>query len=313
MRPLLLALLLAPPAVAADPWLRLPGDGPKAVLVAGDEEYRSEEALPQLAKILHQHHGFDCTVLFPINPADGTIDPYATGNIPGLEKVAGADLVVLALRFRGPPDDQLKPLVDYAEAGKPLVGLRTTTHALKLKPDSAFAKYTWDSKVPGFEGGFGRKFLGETWVSHHGKHGTEGTRGVVVPGQEKHPVLRGIGPGDVFGPSDVYTARPPADFTPLLLGQVTQTLAFDSPPAAGTKNDPMMPVAWVRGKTFTTTLGASQDLLYEGTRRLVVNGCLWALGREVPARANVELVGDYKPTAFKFKGHKPGVKPSDLQ
>jgi hypothetical protein len=309
---MLAALLLA--SAAADPWLHLPGPGPKVVLVSGDEEYRSEEALPQLARILNTHHGFDCTVLFAIDPATGTIDPYALNNLPGLSKLAAADLVVLSIRMRQLPDDDVKHLIDYAEAGKPLVALRTSTHPLALKKDSRYAKYSWTSKEPGFEGGFGRKFLGETWVAHHGKHKVEGTRGVPAPGQENHPLLRGIGPGEVFGPTDVYAANPPADFTRVLLGQVTQTLAFDSPPVAGKKNDPMQPVAWVRGKTVVTTLGASQDLAYAGTRRLVVNGCLWALGRDVPAGgANVDLVGEYKPTAFQFKGHKPGVKPEDLR
>ncbi len=313
MRSFVLALLLASPAVVADPWLHLPGSGPKVVLVSGDEEYRSEEALPQLAKILNTHHGFDCTVLFAIDPKTGTIDPYALDNLPGLDKLATADLVVLAIRMRQLKDADTKHLIDYAAAGKPLVALRTSTHPLALKPDSEYAKYTWTSKVPGFEGGFGRKFLGETWVAHHGQHGKEGTRGIVAAGQESNPLLRGIEPGRVFGPSDVYTARPPADFTPVLVGQVTKTLAFESEPVAGKKNDPMQPIAWTRGKTFVTTLGASQDLAYEGTRRLVVNGCLWAVGREVPAKANVELVGDYKPTAFKFNGHKPGVKPGELK
>ena len=309
----MLALALCLSFPAADPWLHLPGTGPKVVLLSGDEEYRSEEALPQLAKILNVRHGVDCTVLFAIDPKDGTINPNVSDNVPGLDKVATADLVVMAWRFRGPADDQLKPLIDYAEAGKPLVALRTSTHALKLKKDSAFAKYTWDSKVPGFEGGFGRTFLGETWVAHHGKHAVEGTRGIPAPGQESNPLLRGIEAGSVFGPSDVYTARPPADFTPVLVGQVTKTLDFASEPVAGKKNDPMQPIAWTRGKTFVTTLGASQDLAYEGTRRLVVNGCLWALGKQVPEKADVGLVGEYQPTAFKFNGHKPGVRPADLR
>src|SRR6266508_6811454 len=52
-----------------------PGQGKHIVFLAGDEEYRSEEGLPQLAKLLAMRHGFKCTVLFPINPADGTIAP----------------------------------------------------------------------------------------------------------------------------------------------------------------------------------------------------------------------------------------------
>ena len=65
-----------------------PGQGKHIVLVAGDEEYRSEEALPQLGKILATRHGFKCTVLFPIGD-DGTINPNAS-NIPGLEALESA-------------------------------------------------------------------------------------------------------------------------------------------------------------------------------------------------------------------------------
>ena len=71
-------------------WLEFKGtDGPGAgkhiVLVSGDEEYRSEEALPMMAKILSTHHGFDCTVLFAIDPETGEIDPEHQTNIPGLD------------------------------------------------------------------------------------------------------------------------------------------------------------------------------------------------------------------------------------
>jgi hypothetical protein len=86
-----------------------PGKGKHIVLVAGDEEYRSEEALPQLGKILAQHHGFKCTVLFPIGD-DGTIDPNAS-NIPGLEALDSADLLVIFTRFRDLPDEQMQHLV----------------------------------------------------------------------------------------------------------------------------------------------------------------------------------------------------------
>src|SRR5438045_9488570 len=71
------------------------GKGKHIVLVSGDEEYRSEEALPQLAKILATHHGFKCTVLFAIDPKDGTINPDKKDNIPGLEALKTADLMVI--------------------------------------------------------------------------------------------------------------------------------------------------------------------------------------------------------------------------
>src|SRR5436305_202265 len=100
-----------------------PGKGKHIVLVSGDEEYRSEETLPQLGKILAKHHGFKCTVLFAIDPKDGTINPNIS-NIPGLETLKSADLMVLFLRFRNLPNDQMQMLADYIESGKPIIGLR---------------------------------------------------------------------------------------------------------------------------------------------------------------------------------------------
>ena len=323
----LLALGFAPRLPAADPWFTVagtsgPGKGKHVVLVSGDEEYRSEEALPQLAKILAARHGFTCTVLFAIDPKDGTINPVVNNNIPGLDKLASADLMVIATRWRNLPDDQMKPVADYLRAGKPVVGLRTATHAFKLS-GGAYKRFSDGGHEKGWEGGFGRAVLGEKWVSHHGQHGKEGTRGVVAPGREGDPILRGIAPGSIFGTTDVYTAAPPADSTVLVLGEVTQTLQPDSPAVAGKKNSPMMPIAWTReyaaeangprGRVFTTTMGASQDLQWEGTRRLVVNGCLWAVGLDVPAATDVAIVGDYKPTPFKFGGHTKGVTPADLR
>src|SRR6266700_2099788 len=77
-----------------------PGKGKHIVFVSGDEEYRSEEGLPMLARILAVRHGFKCTVLFPINPDDGTIDPNNQTNVVGLKALDSADLCVMALRFR---------------------------------------------------------------------------------------------------------------------------------------------------------------------------------------------------------------------
>src|SRR5215831_19224679 len=115
------------------------------VLIAGDQEYRSEEALPQLARILATRHGFKCTVLFTIDPKDGAINPDVP-NIPGLEALAKADLVILFLRWLDLPDDQMKPLVDYIESGRPMIGMRTATHCFDLKSSRTYQRYTWNSK-----------------------------------------------------------------------------------------------------------------------------------------------------------------------
>jgi hypothetical protein len=324
---LVLVALIASLASAADPWLVVdgqagPGKGKHVVLVSGDEEYRSEEALPQLAKILALRHGFKCTVLFAIDRKDGTINPNQNDNIPGLEALKAADLLVLFTRFRDLPDEQMRYIVDYVESGRPVVGLRTATHAFAVKEGSTISRYGWQNKE--WDGGFGRHVLGETWINHHGQHGKQSTRGIVVPEMKDHPILRGIKDGDIWGPTDVYAVRLPldADSKPLVLGQVLSGMHETDPPVNGKQNDPLMPIAWVKsfpaspGKTarvFTTTMGASQDLSNEGLRRLLVNACYWAveLDGRIVAKSNVDIVGEFQPHPFGFGTFTKGVRPTD--
>src|SRR5580693_285191 len=80
--------------------------GKDIVLIAGDQEYRSEESIPALAKILETRHGFQCTVLYSINRKTGAIDPSTMDNIPGLEALRTADLMILFTRFLELPDNQ---------------------------------------------------------------------------------------------------------------------------------------------------------------------------------------------------------------
>jgi len=308
-----------PPAGPPAEWVVVagadgPGKGKKVVLVSGDEEYRSEEALTQLARILAVRHGFDCTVLYAIDPKTGHVDPNTRDNIPGLEALRKADLLVIATRWRNLPDGQMKEIDAYLRAGKPVVALRTATHAFKL-----------ESKTYEHLNRFGPTVVGEDWVAHHGSHGHESTRGIVPPTGRDHPIMRGIKDGDCWGPTDVYAVKLPltGDGQVLLLGQVLSGMTPESAPVAGKKNDPMMPVAWVRsysidggprGRVFTTTMGAASDLAAAGTRRLVVNGCYWAAGLEekIPAESNVDVVGEFTPTKFGFNGARKGLRPADL-
>lgn len=298
------------------------GRGKHVVLVSGDEEYRSEEALPQLAKILSQRHGFKCTVLFAINPGDGTIKPDRIDNIPGLEALDAADLVIFALRWRDLPDDQMAHIAQYIESGKPMIGLRTATHSFNFKNSQTYAKYSYNNKE--FDGGFGRQVLGETWISHHGKHGVQSTKGIFAPGAESHPILKGIKSGEIWGPTDVYTVKLPlpGDSKPLVLGQVLQGMQPSDPALDGAKNDPMMPVAWVKSyqttsgkqaRVFTTTMGAAEDFSNDAFRRMVVNACYWTTGLEkkISPKLDVALVGEFKPTHFGFGKYVAGRKPAD--
>jgi glucose/arabinose dehydrogenase/azurin len=296
------------------------GVGKHVVFLSGDEEYRSEESLPQLAKILAERHGFKCTVLFAINPTNGTIDPNIKSNMPGAEALDSADAIVMALRFREWPDAQMKHFVDAYLAGKPIIALRTSTHAFNYDNNSSspYAKFSWNGK--GWPGGFGKQVLGETWVAHHGSHKKEATRGVIESGATDDPILRGV--TDIFGNTDVYTANPPSDVKILVRGQVLSGMNPTDPPVEGKKNDPMQPVVWTRlykneaGKTnriLCTTMGAATDLLNEGLRRLLVNAVYWGVGLQVQSKADVALVGDYQPTMYGFDGYVKGLKPADLE
>ncbi len=287
----------------------------RIVFVSGDEEYRSEEALPMLARIAEAKHGFRTTVLYSIDPATGAIDPENQRNIPGLEALRTADLMVIFTRFRDLPDEQMRHIVEYVEAGKPVIGIRTATHAFQLRTSPTYARWSWNSKE--WDGGFGRQVLGETWIRHHGKHGAQGTRARIAPGAEGHPVLRGIRDGEIWGPTDVYAVRLPLPegCRTLLLGEVTEGMTPEAPAAAGAVNDPMMPVAWTKtykgGRVFTLTMGSAQDFENAGLRRLLINAIYWALGREGEIRPDfdVEPLGPYKGTPFGFGKHVRGRQP----
>jgi type 1 glutamine amidotransferase len=322
---LCLGTQLINPVRADDPWIVLngqegPGKGKHIVLISGDEEYRSEETLPQLAKILATHHGFKCTVLFAIDPKDGTVNPDVRNNILGLEALKNGDLMVIFTRFRELPDEQMKHIVEYVDSGRPIIGLRTATHAFAFKPSATYARYSWDSKE--WDGGFGRQILGETWISHHGDHGKQSTQGMIASENKEHPILRGIKDGDIWGPTDVYGVHLPLPegCQPLVMGQVLTGMKPSDEPVTGPKNNPMMPIAWTKtyqgkertGRVFTTTMGASQDFESEGLRRLLVNACYWAVSLEdkIPAHSKVDIVGEFHPHPFRGGGFEKGQKPS---
>ena len=279
-----------------------PGRGKHVVLIAADQEYRSEESIPAFARILAERHGFHCTVLFTVNPATGRPDPNTIDNIPGLEALRRADLLVLFARWLELPDAQMKEIIDYTNSGRPIVALRTSTHPFNYvkHKDSPYAKYSYNSKE--FPGGFGRQVLGETWIAHWGAHQKQSTRGVIVPGMERHPILRGV--HDIWGESDVYEITAlSGDSQPLVMGQVLSGMDLASPPDPAKK---MMPVAWTKTYTgdsrkpdriFTTTMGHAGDFRNEGFRRMIVNACYWAVGLEkkIASAASVEFVGPYEP------------------
>lgn len=240
------------------------GRVPHVVFVTGDDEYRSEITMPMIAAILEKHYGMRTSVAIsrPI--------PQTKTNIEGLEALETADLMVMFTRFRALPDEQLARITKYVDAGKPVVGLRTSTHAF-LYPEG--------SPHVALNDGFGRDVFGQKWITHHGNKSS--TSVTVNEAQAGHPILRGVTPFPAR--SWLYHVLP-------LNGPATILLEGDSinsqQTARAEQYPPHQPVAWTRGhngtRVFFTTLGHPADFSQESMRRLVVNGILWALGKDVP-------------------------------
>ena len=290
-----------------------PGKGKHIVFLAGDHEYRSEESLPELARILAKHHGFKCTVLFDLDK-DGNIGAGEPQNIPGTEALDSADLAVVFLRFQQLPAEQMKHLDAYLNRGGPVIGMRTATHGFKTSKDDPFAKYSYDSKVSGYELGFGHQVLGQTWVGHYGKNHSQSTRITIVPEKASHPILRGV--KDVWVQAGAYVGKP----TDGEILTMAQPLNGMTPESSADATKPPMPSEWTRtykstsgktGRVFTSLYGTPEDMLNDGYRRMLVNGCFWALGMEdsVKPDLNIAFVGPFKPNTFGGGSYARGIKP----
>jgi len=319
---LLLLFLLNVPPVSGEPGIVFEGGsgaghGKHIVWISGDEEYRSEEALPMLAKILSKRYGFRCTVLFAVNRKTGEIDPNVTDNIPGLAALETADLMFVFTRFRDLPDEQMKHVDAYLQTGKPVIGIRPSVVAFRNKPDSKYAKYSSSYRGKDFTSGFGRQVLGATWISHHGHHGRESTRGIPVESMKGHPIMRGV--GVMWGRTDVYTVRSPIPHNGkvLVMGQTLKGMKPDAPPSLKAQ----MPLAWIKhfptpkgnARVFMSTMGDAQDFRDESFRRMVVNACFWAMGLEdaIGPKTNVDMIVPFYPLPFGFNGFRKGQFPRD--
>ncbi len=303
-----------------------PGHGKQIVLIAADQEYRSEQSMPMLAKILSAHHGFDCTVLFGVN-GRGEVDPtlpvypekgkeaeFREHHIPGLEHLASADLVIFFTRLLTLPKSEQEQIVSYVDSGKPIIALRTANHGFRNP---------LPYRINGRQVRWGEDVLGGTFLNHHGRWMADSTRGKIVEAQKDHPVLTGV--TDLWGDSDVYRTYEegkglPADCTALVWGQPLMGRQPDDPPNG--QLEPL-PVVWVKtwqtsgGKTariFHSTMGSGTDLKNPGLRRLIINAAYWGMGLESAINTNlsVAIVGDYQPLGSGFDYPGLGVVPKPV-
>ena len=260
-------------ALADDTKLAEKADQPHVVFVTGDDEYRSEITIPMIARILEAKHGMRTSIAYA-RPT-----PQSKENIEGLEALKTADLAVFYMRFRKLPDDQLQLINDYVNSGKPLVGLRTTTHAFLYPPDH---------KHVSLNDSFGRDLFGQKWLFHNGH--ASSTDVSIIPEQADHPILRGV-EKEFHVRSWLYHVLPlEGDCTPLLMGKAVNSERKEHEPN---------PVAWTKdykgARVFFTTLGHPDDFKVDSVRRLLINGIYWALKKEIPAGgANADVQGTYE-------------------
>jgi len=322
---------LAHPVPDSPQWLTYsggygPGKGKHIVLITADQEYRSEQSMPMMAKILSTRHGFDCTVLFgvnekgevdptmPVYPEKGKESEFKPHHIPGLEHLASADLVIFFTRLLTLPMNENELIVKYIDSGKPFIALRTANHGFRGP---------LPYKINGKQVNWGTDVLGGAFMGHHGRWHADSTRGNIVEEQKNHPVLSGV--SDIWGNSDVYRTYKegtslPADCTALVWGQPLIGRKHDDPP--NTKLEPL-PVAWIKtwqtsegksARVFHSTMGSGTDLESAGLRRMIINAAYWGMGMEsaITPKSSVDIIGDYKPLESGFNYKELGVVPKPV-
>jgi len=245
--------LVALVAVAAEP-----SKPPHIVIMIGEDEYTTWETLPKFAKSDLKPGGYRVTII-----QDDAADK---NNFPGLvQSLRDADLLFVSVRRRTPYKEQLDAIRAWLNAGKPLVGIRTTCHAFALRPKDKLT----DPKLAAWQE-FDPEVLGGHYVGHHGNK----IKSVITiaPGEESHSILKGITVTELVGNGSLYKVSPlEAGAKPLLLGTIP--------------DKPAEPVAWTRlygakqARVFFTSLGHVDDFQNPDFRRLLVNGVAWALDK----------------------------------
>jgi type 1 glutamine amidotransferase/nicotinamidase-related amidase len=235
---------------------------PRVVFIIAENEYDADKTLPEFARELQTKYDFSCEFALGVAKPSNAKE---RDNIAGMEALKDAGLAVVYVRRRALPHQQMKHLREYINTGKPLIGLRTASHAFALrgaKPE------------PGFEDWpeFDPEVLGGNYHGHHGNKAENGPKTYVwiKPGMESHPILAGVPQGEIHVRSWLYKTLP--------LSRATRTLMM------GRVDDrrPHEPVAWTNthsggGRVFYTSLGHPDDFKLAWFRRMLANAVFWAL------------------------------------
>ncbi len=251
---------------------------PHLAIVMAEDEYETNRTLPDFAsKYLGGY--FRVSLVFG--------SAVERNEIPGLEVLDEADVALVSIRRRVLRPQQMAFVRRFVKAGKPMVGIRTASHAFALRnqtPPDGFVDWP--------------EFDAEVWGgNYHNHHGNQLKSTVdIVAAAADHPILTGI-PRKTFSQGGSLYMTSPLDegATPLLIGHV--------------EGKPDEPVAWVfdradGGKSFYTSMGHGADFDNPAFVRLLVNGLHWAAG--LPFRADVSIAssGSEPPNASQPAGAK---------
>jgi type 1 glutamine amidotransferase/nicotinamidase-related amidase len=228
---------------------------PHVVFVIGEREYDTKTTLPQFAAKELRPRGMKCSFAHA-----GSED---RNRFPGIEALKQADLLVLSVRRRALPAEQLDVIQQHMNAGKPLVAIRTASHAFDTRGKHPEGHAEWPA--------FDADVLGGNYAGHYGSKLASTIR--VSPDAATEPILRGVVPTEFPSGGSLYKARPLAEScTPLLTGHMP--------------DQPTEPVAWLNsyhgGRVFYTSLGHSKDFDNPAFRRLLLNAVLWTLDEAIP-------------------------------
>ncbi len=231
---------------------------PRVVFISAESEYDSAKTLPEFAHELEMKYGLCCDILQGSTEKTGE----ERNHITGMEALTNADLAIVFARRRAFPAEQMKYFLHYLSRGKPLIGLRTASHAFDTRSNTPAGHVEWHT--------FDHEVLGGNYHGHHGR-GPECTIAIAA-GAERHPILAGV-QTPFTGNGSLYEVRPLAKTTtPLLLGAIP--------------NEEPEPMAWTnsyqRSRIFYTSLGHPDDFKNEQFRQLLVNAVFWAMDRQVP-------------------------------
>lgn len=268
------AALAAATAATRSP-AQTPAKRPHLVFVVGTEHYRPQISMPPLATEM-ERLGFRTTVILP--PGDPEENHNGKG-LPGLEALAQADAAVFFLRFLALPDDQFAHLEKYLKSGKPVIGLRTSTHAFRYP--EGHPRFRWNED-------FGRHVLGTSYLCHTKETATECHP---IFRARCHPILTGVGNVPFTSPSQLYITDLAAGCDPLLAGIGTSPQEFvlrdrQRTRLIGKTQSDILAWTWQNrfgARVFATTLGHAGDFAVPQIMRLIANGIHWAAGVEIPS------------------------------